>query len=131
MLYVLLLLFLVSELPTTKEPAAPFELGSEIEADVGGLVVCHVLRRDAVAIDWVLQERVEAIRRGQRRDIEAKVAAVAGAGKHFLAPVTYDVGSQARVALCAVVELAAVEARKGFDRTRAGEVEGLPRQRFF
>ena len=88
-----------SELPAAEEEAAALELGAEVEADVGGLVVAYVLHDDIVAIDGIGEKGVEAVGRGQGADVEAQMAVVGGAGEHFLAPVAKDVGTEGGVAL--------------------------------
>ena len=110
---------LTAELPAAEEAAAAFEFGAEVETDVGGLVVAHVLHDEAVAIDGFREEGVETVLGGDGRDVEAQVAVVLGACQHLLAPVAQHIGAEGGVGLGAVVEGAIGELGQSSDRSGA------------
>ena len=91
-------------MPSAEESSAAFELCAEIETGVRWLVVAYVLHDKRVAIDGVGEEGMEAVFRGNGRDVKAEMAIVGCACQHFLSPVAKDVRAEGRIALGAVVE---------------------------
>lgn len=91
------------------ESASFFQIGTEIEAGLCGLIVSDVLCCDADAVNRILQERPESVIGGYGRDVEPQGAVVLSTHQNLFPPVSQEVALQAGSAFRPVDTAAAVE----------------------
>ena len=111
------------------------EIGAEVESGLRRLVVAYVLRRKRNAVDWILQECPETIRRRNVTHVEPQFRVVLRIPQYdLLAPVSENVARKARAVLRAVVrppplEFARHETTPLRDRIAANDVAAKPAAR--